>query len=963
MASPDITERLLCKWPSCEPAKHHPIFSKFPIYQGAVPSGYFANFLGVMTKLAYWIDPRPEIEEGYHKKYPLLDEAYFEWIDLLQAVVEAEKHFTMIELGAGWGRWTANAVAALRQANTLPYTMVVVEAEPVHFGWMREHLETNGVDLSQCQLIQAAVAANDGSVGFSIGEDPTWGGPNQWYGQSIGGKTQVQAVSLKTLLAPLERVDLVDMDIQGAEYEVIEAATDEINRKVKRIHIETHNREVERGLRTTFHRLGWKNVFDYPCSTDYPETLESKTEFGVAHFLGGRQSWINPKFVNASTLAELTDKPIPTSLGFELRADPADYVSRLILKDGVYETVETDLISRLVRPEDVCIDGGCHIGYYSCLMGMLVGPTGQVYAFDANPLQVQRTRRNAEINRLHNVEAIHAALGEQSGGTALFNLATDDQTGLSSLGNIPNYQRTIKVPWLRLDDFLKERHVGHVRLLKLDVEGAEEIVLNGLGKLLANHAIDFILLECNDERLRLLDTSTERVAQMLQTHGYTGLIFDENSSAAWAETSMSKKQVNADELFSALPWTEPPALKSREDVNHLFSSPSVRRQVPSVSLAGTLVKAQRELQSVRKSGIAVEQKAAKETSIATPAEAFWRQREMLSASSGRIKALSAAIGRPSDFTLFQWAQIAAFAEEFRPDFILELGRGTGNSTACFTEIAHHLGGAEKCRVLSLCLSDSWRKQSAPKIRRIVPPDWFAPLETLECDILRFDIASRLQNAHKPLVFWDAHGFELAEWVLGELLPKIAFKPHIVMMHDLADIRYCSPKRAYGEEGLWKGISAGDDSMWLGHVYSRVAQAISIIDFTTRNKLPLHSADESFVREIGSDPEKVSLLKNTLGHDLFQLNSHWFWFTLTETEGELTFPKFVLPSETTVLGNIEAAAARNELSAIQNSAGWRMLNRLYRVRDKMAPEGSIRRKLYRFILAPLRSKSTKGNANA
>src|SRR5215471_9029298 len=91
------------------------------------------------------------------------------------------------------------------------------------------------------------------------------------------------------------------------------------------------------------------------------------------------------------------------------------------------------------------------------------------------------------------------------------------------------------------------------------------------------------------------------------------------------------------------------------------------------------------------------------TSITHPAEAFWAQRENLAASKDKIKTLSAAIGRPTDLTPPQWAQIMAFAQEFRPDLIVELGRGMGNSTALFTEVAHHLGGAERCKVLSLCL--------------------------------------------------------------------------------------------------------------------------------------------------------------------------------------------------------------------------------------------------------------------
>src|SRR5574341_343345 len=63
--------------------------------------------------------------------------------------------------------------------------------------------------LSRCQLIEAAVADRDGGIGFHVGETPH-GGPANWYGQKIGGPTNVRAVSLNTLLSPLDKVDLID---------------------------------------------------------------------------------------------------------------------------------------------------------------------------------------------------------------------------------------------------------------------------------------------------------------------------------------------------------------------------------------------------------------------------------------------------------------------------------------------------------------------------------------------------------------------------------------------------------------------------------------------------------------------------------------------------------------------------------------------------------------------------------
>ena len=189
-------------------SRHHPIFSRFSCWQGKVPAGQYANFLGIKTK-AEFDSLSPDCPEIHYCKpdYPVHDEQYFEWIDLLQAVITAEEHFTMIELGAGFGRWICNAAAALKQVNDLPCTLIGMEAEPTHFGWMKEHLQVNGVDPNCCQLIQAAVAAQDGEIGFEVGQHPVYGGPKDYYGQAIGGKTLVKAISLNTLLQPLKKVD------------------------------------------------------------------------------------------------------------------------------------------------------------------------------------------------------------------------------------------------------------------------------------------------------------------------------------------------------------------------------------------------------------------------------------------------------------------------------------------------------------------------------------------------------------------------------------------------------------------------------------------------------------------------------------------------------------------------------------------------------------------------------------
>src|SRR5580692_1898596 len=186
----------------------------------------------------------------------------------------------------------------------------------------------------------------------------------------------------------------------------------------------------------------------------------------------------------------------------------------------------------------------------------------------------------------------------------------------------------------------------------------------------------------------------------------------------------------------------------------------------------------------------------------------------------RIIALSGAVNRPSDLSLFQFAQLLASVLDFAPDLILELGRGTGNSLCAFTEAANQL--PSRCRVLSLCNTNDWQTITVPDVSRVVPASWFKPVEAIQGDILEFDYAKGLAGAKRVLIFWDAHGFEVAECVLGRILPIVSDRQHLVFMHDMSDARYSPETNNYGERGLWKGANAEDARLRLGIVDSAVA---------------------------------------------------------------------------------------------------------------------------------------------
>jgi len=290
----------------------HPVFDQFEILTSSeIPPEFHYGFLGEVRRKAF--DDGIDIVLGLQTKsyapeelrrgdYPEFNEEYFEWVDVLETAIEATQSFTVIELGAGYGRWLVRAALAARRyhGNHLPIKLIGVEAEPTHFQWLKEHLRDNGIDPEAHELIEAAVDEQDGEVFFHIGK------PDEWYGQAIAQNTdtasasvqRVKAVSLSRILSPLDLVDLIDLDVQGAEFVVLRGAIAALNEKVKRVHIGTHGHDIERQLRQLFRQSGWYKLNDYSCQST--ET----TLWGDMVFGDGVQTWVNPRLSPVSPTAE-----------------------------------------------------------------------------------------------------------------------------------------------------------------------------------------------------------------------------------------------------------------------------------------------------------------------------------------------------------------------------------------------------------------------------------------------------------------------------------------------------------------------------------------------------------------------------------------------------------------------------------------------------------------------------------
>ena len=291
----------------------HPAFDLLSAYTGEAEPGFDIDFLGIRTRCDYSADAIITAMPVNTPAEP--HEDYFEWIDLLESVAAAKGRYTMMELGAGYGRWAVRAAFAVRQLRGLPFHLVAVEGEPRHFSWLEKHMADNQILPSDCTLIRGVVSDHRNGVLFYIGSpDGDKTEPASWYGQCItqsyeevegplperyegqdavrlksGWKAvETRSCLLSDILPETSRIDLIDMDVQGEELKVVSAAIDALDRRVARLHIGTHSHDIEAGLRSLLSQHGWQ------CKTDYACAQTNQTPWGPLQFVDGVQSWVNP---------------------------------------------------------------------------------------------------------------------------------------------------------------------------------------------------------------------------------------------------------------------------------------------------------------------------------------------------------------------------------------------------------------------------------------------------------------------------------------------------------------------------------------------------------------------------------------------------------------------------------------------------------------------------------------------
>lgn len=210
------------------------------------------------------------------------------------------------------------------------------------------------------------------------------------------------------------------------------------------------------------------------------------------------------------------ERVITTRHGFKMSVDLGEWIGQHIYMTGSYEPATTRLMSLLLQEGNTMIDVGANIGFFALLAFSKVGPSGKVVAFEPVPSTCAALRANLAQNPCADVVVHEIALSNFNGTVTIYE-GPDRNRGNSTMRPIAESSARRSVQAASFDSLA----IGDapVHLIKIDVEGAEQLVIEGMATCLRRNR-PHLIVEVTDGFLRHFGHSAVSLYEALKALGY-----------------------------------------------------------------------------------------------------------------------------------------------------------------------------------------------------------------------------------------------------------------------------------------------------------------------------------------------------------------------------------------------------------------------------------------------------------
>jgi FkbM family methyltransferase len=193
-----------------------------------------------------------------------------------------------------------------------------------------------------------------------------------------------------------------------------------------------------------------------------------------------------------------------------------------------YYEPELTFLNRFLKEGETFVDAGANCGVYTISAGNIVGAKGKVLAFEPGEEIFAMLQRSVDSNSYHQVRLFNAGLSNQAGTAQLY--AHPHGASSFSLGRAhEDAGESFTIQLKRLDDVLDAEGIRTVDCMKMDVEGAEELILQGATRLF-DRCKPRVIFEINPRAIGTLGLSADGAWRFLEKRGYKFFTLDTDGS-------------------------------------------------------------------------------------------------------------------------------------------------------------------------------------------------------------------------------------------------------------------------------------------------------------------------------------------------------------------------------------------------------------------------------------------------
>lgn len=222
--------------------------------------------------------------------------------------------------------------------------------------------------------------------------------------------------------------------------------------------------------------------------------------------------------------------------GLKINLHLDDWIQQNIFFVGDYEKAELQTLNKFLKSDSVFIDIGANFGLFSLCASKLIRDDGKIISFEPFPQNYQSLVQNVKLNNLTQIVTVNAAIGQEVGKLTMYYDEKEQNLGMASARPLDN-GTVVEVDIFTLDSYLELNPVDKIDYIKIDVEGFELAVLNGmknsLEKFKPNLLIEIFDQEINEQHVEIHD--------LLYSIGYLKHFIDDDGKLRDVSTNKVRK--------------------------------------------------------------------------------------------------------------------------------------------------------------------------------------------------------------------------------------------------------------------------------------------------------------------------------------------------------------------------------------------------------------------------------------